>query len=167
MSGAYKRLGVGNHHLGKWSSKHKGDLSSRWKGGSIVTKHAWRKAHPEKERLYRLHKSEETKRKDKERGKKYKLEHRDRYTFLQNKRRMLIKKVGGTFTFQQWIDLCDRCNNTCNLCGKKLKLTIDHIVPVSKGGNNFIENIQPLCLSCNSKKSNKVFGNKTGELKHK
>ena len=42
------------------------------------------------------------------------------------------------------------------LWGKK-KLTVDHIVPVSLGGKNTIDNLQPLCLTCNSKKHNKII----------
>jgi len=31
-------------------------------------------------------------------------------------------------------------------------MTIDHVVPLSKGGTNYIWNLQPLCRSCNSKR---------------
>ncbi len=36
------------------------------------------------------------------------------------------------------------------------KKSIDHIIPVSKGGDNTLSNVQVICLSCNFKKSNKV-----------
>jgi hypothetical protein len=35
-------------------------------------------------------------------------------------------------------------------------MTIDHILPRSLGGDDSIENLQPMCNSCNSKKGNKV-----------
>lgn len=35
-------------------------------------------------------------------------------------------------------------------------MTIDHILPKSKGGGNNIENLQPMCNSCNAKKGDKV-----------
>lgn len=37
-------------------------------------------------------------------------------------------------------------------------LTIDHITPVSKGGDNSIENLMPCCPSCNSSKNGKYIG---------
>jgi hypothetical protein len=43
----------------------------------------------------------------------------------------------------------------CLKCGTTERLSIDHIVPFSKGGSDDIENLQCLCLICNIKKSNK------------
>lgn len=64
---------------------------------------------------------------------------------------------GGTFTKQQWNALCQKYDNRCLSCGEQKPLTIDHIIPISKGGSNDISNIQPLCLSCNDRKSNKII----------
>lgn len=42
----------------------------------------------------------------------------------------------------------------CLRCGSVNKLTIDHIIPITKGGVNKLSNLQALCKSCNSIKSN-------------
>lgn len=44
----------------------------------------------------------------------------------------------------------------CVFCGNKENLTIDHIIPVSKGGSDDEDNLQILCKSCNSKKGAKI-----------
>jgi site-specific DNA-methyltransferase (adenine-specific) len=49
-------------------------------------------------------------------------------------------------------------NGKCNGCGEDFKiwnLTVDHIVPKSKGGGDYYENYQLLCGSCNSIKGNR------------
>lgn len=65
-------------------------------------------------------------------------------------------KAEGDFTPEQWERVREHyCpDGLCLDCGKKRKLTYDHVIPLSKGGSNYIENIQPLCGNCNSKKSN-------------
>lgn len=42
----------------------------------------------------------------------------------------------------------------CKKCGSAHDLTIDHIVPLSRGGTNTPENLQALCRKCNANKSN-------------
>jgi hypothetical protein len=66
----------------------------------------------------------------------------------------LAKRRGaiGKYTQKEWKDLCDKYGNICLCCKKNLPLCADHIIPVAKGGANYISNIQPLCRSCNSKK---------------
>ena len=67
------------------------------------------------------------------------------------------KGAKGSHTLNEWLCLKDMFENKCANCKKEEKLTKDHIIPLSKGGTDFIENIQPLCKSCNSKKHNKIL----------
>ncbi len=73
-----------------------------------------------------------------------------------HERRLRKQHNGGSYTMQQWHDLCSEYNDRCLACGKQCKLTADHIVPVSRGGSGDISNIQPLCGPCNSSKGTKV-----------
>lgn len=65
------------------------------------------------------------------------------------------EKSGESFTRSEWRELKKKYDYTCLCCGKRepeIKLTHDHIVPVSKNGANTIDNIQPLCHECNNRK---------------
>ena len=49
-----------------------------------------------------------------------------------------------------------RDNFTCQYCNKKSDLTIDHVIPKSRGGGDTWENLTTACEKCNVKKGNKT-----------
>ena len=49
-----------------------------------------------------------------------------------------------------------RDNHECAYCGSKKQLTLDHIIPKSRGGGNDWNNLVTCCFKCNLKKSNKT-----------
>ena len=69
------------------------------------------------------------------------------------------KKLGviGSFTKEEYQTLLNSYNNNCGYCFERSAYTIDHIIPVSKGGTNYISNIMPACLECNGQKSNRLL----------
>jgi 5-methylcytosine-specific restriction endonuclease McrA len=80
---------------------------------------------------------------------------KDAANVFTNKRRAKLRGNAGSYTVQEWISLKADYDYTCLRCGKQepeIKLTVDHVLPVSLGGPNYISNIQPLCGPCNSSK---------------
>jgi 5-methylcytosine-specific restriction endonuclease McrA len=60
----------------------------------------------------------------------------------------------GHHTKAEWLELLSRYGGRCARCRSRKRIERDHIIPISKGGSDRIENIQPLCKSCNCRKNN-------------
>jgi 5-methylcytosine-specific restriction endonuclease McrA len=86
----------------------------------------------------------------------YREKHPEMNIVKHSKRRARKLLSGGSFTAAEWKALCKLHGNKCLCCGKRRKLAADHVIPVSKGGSSNIENIQPLCQPCNSRKGTKT-----------
>lgn len=74
------------------------------------------------------------------------------------KRREMVRaaRLISNHNKAQWDNLKRMYGNACASCkSQSKKLTKDHIVPITKGGHNGIDNIQPLCQRCNVKKFNR------------
>ena len=83
----------------------------------------------------------------------------DRYRAANNARRVRRLNNGGSHTAEEWAAVCAANEHRCNHCGcVPTTLTRDHIVPLALGGTDDIENIQPLCRSCNCRKRDRFIG---------
>lgn len=75
---------------------------------------------------------------------------------LKNKYFNKIKKVRSCYLPKKLRkEILQKYKFSCQSCGSKKNLTIDHIKPVSKGGLDDAKNLTVLCKSCNSRKGAK------------
>jgi 5-methylcytosine-specific restriction endonuclease McrA len=72
-----------------------------------------------------------------------------------HKRRVLVKD-GGTYAIADIEALLQKQGYRCAACKKVIRhrYEIDHVMPVSLGGANTIDNLQLLCRPCNRRKKN-------------
>ena len=66
------------------------------------------------------------------------------------------KSAPGSFTVEQMRARFAFFGDRCAYCGSTEKLTIDHVIPLSRGGTNWPSNLRPACRSCNSAKRDRV-----------
>jgi CRISPR/Cas system Type II protein with McrA/HNH and RuvC-like nuclease domain len=60
-----------------------------------------------------------------------------------------------------------RDNYQCVYCGSKRELTLDHVIPKSKGGGNNWENLVTSCSKCNVKKADRTPEEAKMKMSHK
>lgn len=86
--------------------------------------------------------------------------HPDAAKELSRRRRARELKAVGEFTETEFRALCVEHSNRCVYCGgleaKVGKLVPDHMMPLSRGGSNSLDNIAPACRHCNDSKGSKT-----------
>lgn len=63
----------------------------------------------------------------------------------------------GILTEEDWVAVLEEFGSRCLACFSTAPVTIDHVIPIIKGGANSVSNVQPLCQPCNSKKYVKII----------
>lgn len=95
---------------------------------------------------------------------------RDAYIARSKARNAQRRGAGGTFNADDIAAIMKRQRSRCAYCQVKLTSktkTIDHIVPVARGGTNAPSNLQITCMPCNRRKSARCpteFARSTGRL---
>lgn len=117
----------------KWNEVHPG------------YKTIWYEANPEKCRGYYA---------------KYKKTHRENCAVWVSNRRAAKyanTPIGEMLTSTEWLAILAEHNGHCHYCSKKAKLTLDHVIPLSRGGKHSKDNVVPACAHCNYSKGNKTL----------
>lgn len=121
----------------------------------METDRAWRQAHPERWRELRRADSWRRKVARAQELRVWRAKNPERRNEHRRARKLLERGASGHHGERQWQALKRKHDYTCLCCGKRepeIELTRDHILPLTQGGSDGIENIQPLCRSCNSSK---------------
>jgi 5-methylcytosine-specific restriction endonuclease McrA len=136
----------------------------------------WRKENIENIRTWRKHYSKENVEMYRESRRKWKKTNPERVKIhsrvANHNRRARLNNVDGTHSPQDEMDLFVWQRGVCHYCGdflySNMPYHIEHKIPLSRGGTNYIENIALSCPDCNRHKHNKTesefFGIHTKEL---
>jgi hypothetical protein len=121
---------------------------------------AWKHNNHERRRAYRRGYSEANLERHREQQKVRQQAHPEYRAISKANRRAHERDTSGSFTLRRWESLKASHDHIClrrGIQGPEITLTVDHAVPVTKGGTSDIDTIQPLCLSCNKSKGTKII----------
>lgn len=89
----------------------------------------------------------------------YTRRHPDKVRQWTNQRRATLAKAEGHVTITEFWQLCEESGWLCHYCHGALTratATMDHVIPLSKGGTNLLSNIVLACRACNASKGNRI-----------
>lgn len=86
---------------------------------------------------------------------KWRLENREKRNSYEHARRARLEKNGVFSIRKKFIERLYR--SACAQCGSTEQMTMDHVVPISRGGSHSEGNLMPLCRSCNMSKKDKLL----------
>lgn len=115
---------------------------------------AWRKQHPEKVREYNL----QSRPKRDPYTVQWKKEHPDHVRMQDARKRAKRRSNSGIrdLTRAQWEAIKATYKFCCVYCGEKRKrLTMDHVIPLIRGGAHTAANVVPACRNCNASKKDR------------
>jgi hypothetical protein len=130
------------------------------------TARRWKEANPERTQDLRRRWREENPEKHREHNRRWREKNPDQERLWREKnpekaranghRRRARKQANGIFAVTDK-DLRRIYGSPCWACGATERITLDHVVPIARGGHHSIGNALPLCLSCNCSKHTRLL----------
>lgn len=84
----------------------------------------------------------------------WQIAHPEQHRYSVERTRMRRKAAYRSLTLDEWKAIWEQFGGLCAYCGAPAE-EMDHLVPISKGGDHTAENVVPACFSCNRSKSGK------------
>jgi len=118
----------------------------------------WQKANAEKVREYQRRYHEVNLDKERERRRRWQKANPDKIRGYAHRRRALKHQAEGSHTAAELKAQYKRQKGRCYWCGDRLngEYHADHVIPLVKGGDNYISNIVCACPVCNASKHDKL-----------
>jgi len=148
-------------YLKKWRTAHRDEMIvylRQWQEDNKDKVLAWRQEHKEetREKNRNYHNTHKEAIQARKRANHRKYPHKTRVGTRHYRARKAAAR--GSFTEDEFQALCQHYEHRCLSCGKETgRLEADHVIPLVKGGDDFIDNIQPLCKSCNCRKGTQII----------
>lgn len=166
-----KRCGTSEWYKGGECKRCHNAKTQQWKKDNPEkhreSRRGWKKRNPEKMQGYIRKWQKNNPEKNRESVSASQKKHPEKHLATNHRYRTRKTEAGGSYTAAEWKALKKQYGGRCLCCGKKKKLTADHVIPVIAGGTSDISNIQPLCRGCNSSKGTKTtdYRTKSGILR--
>lgn len=146
----------------QWGKEHPGYYRDH--------KRNWRKENPERHRQWTQSWWEANRNAQYEINRQWREENSDRYAEMIRdwgaRNKALVsgyratrraRKANGWIAERDWTRLVNRYGGRCFYCGSREPMTIDHIIPLARGGRHTIGNVLPACKSCNCSKQERLI----------
>lgn len=156
--------------LHRWYTANKSrvlEASRKWREANQerrrATDKAWREKNAEKERLRSQHRQSQYPERWRAWRRNWKKANLEQVRVHAKNRRAREKNAEGSFTLADLRRIFAEQGGKCAYCGDQLYLrkrgglSIDHVIPLVRGGSNYPENLVCACISCNSSKNDRLL----------
>ena len=115
----------------------------------------WMKENPKRSKEIKKKYADNNKEKIAKKKSKYYKNNPDKWRIYTAKRRAIVKEAETNYISNK--EISTLYASPCFYCGETERITMEHLIPLSRGGRHSIGNLAPMCESCNKSKNDKLL----------